>query len=101
SGELSVSTMPDSTGIDKQSRLDARTRSRLMVYAGSVLAILTALIMSLFLRQVIEPTPFLFFWPAVTLCAWYGGLGPGLLATALTVLVINYFFQYPLNTLEI
>jgi hypothetical protein len=27
---------------------------------------------------------YLFFWPAVVFAAWYGGLGPGLLATALS-----------------
>jgi PAS domain S-box-containing protein len=92
---------PKSAGMNTRSRLDSRSRPRLLVYLGSVLAILAALLVSLILREVIEPTPFLIFWPAVTLCAWYGGLGPGLLATSLTVVLINYFFQYPLHTLEI
>jgi len=32
---------------------------------------------------------------AVILSAWYGGLGPGLLASVLSVLSINYFIQTP------
>ena len=28
--------------------------------------------------------PFLLLWPAVMFCAWYGGLGPGILATLLS-----------------
>src|SRR5579864_6808942 len=29
--------------------------------------------------------PFVFFYPAVAISAWYGGLGPGVLATLLSV----------------
>src|SRR5436190_22183675 len=72
-GENSMNQVPASRPRGKRTRLDSGARSRLAVYFGSVLAILIALIISLFLRQVIEPTPFLVFWPAVTFCAWYGG----------------------------
>ncbi len=40
-------------------------------------------------RQAINPVvghdrlPFIFFFPAVVIASWYGGLGPGLLATVL------------------
>jgi K+-sensing histidine kinase KdpD len=35
------------------------------------------------------------FYAAVTVSAWYGGMKPGLLATILSTLVINYFFVAP------
>ena len=36
------------------------------------------------------PTPsFLFFVPAVAVSAWYGGVGPSVLATALSLLLID------------
>lgn len=35
------------------------------------------------------------FYAAVTVSAWYGGIGPGLFASALSVLAISYFFLPP------
>lgn len=43
--------------------------------------------------------PFLFFVPAAMVAAWYGGLGPGLLATAAGLLLGDYFFLYMHKTL--
>jgi PAS domain S-box-containing protein len=40
-------------------------------------------------------TPFVLILPAITAVAWYGGLGPGLLATALGTLEASYFFFEP------
>ena len=36
--------------------------------------------------------PFIFFVPAAMIAAWFGGLGPGLLATAAGLLLGDYFF---------
>ena len=36
--------------------------------------------------------PFSFFFVAVMVAAWYGGLGPGLLAAAAGLLLGDYFF---------
>lgn len=36
--------------------------------------------------------PFAFFLPATIIAAWYGGLGPGLLATLAGLLLGDYFF---------
>lgn len=38
---------------------------------------------------------FLFFIPGVLLTAWLGGLGPGLLTTAMAVFACDYFFLTP------
>ena len=43
-------------------------------------------------------TPFRLFLVAVVVSAWYGGLGPGLLATALVLPVADYYFLVPLNS---
>jgi PAS domain S-box-containing protein len=40
-------------------------------------------------------TPFVLILPAIMVVAWYGGLGPGLLATALGALEASYFFFEP------
>jgi PAS domain S-box-containing protein len=39
--------------------------------------------------------PFILFFPVVTLSAWYGGLGPGLLATALSALAATSLYAEP------
>jgi signal transduction histidine kinase len=39
--------------------------------------------------------PFLLLWPAVMVCAWFGGFGPGLLATALSAAVAACLFFEP------
>src|SRR5262245_54333538 len=45
--------------------------------------------------------PFLLFWPTVVFAAWYGGLGPGLLATALSSLAAAYFLLEPRHSLAV
>jgi signal transduction histidine kinase len=40
-------------------------------------------------------TPFLLFFPAVITAAWYGGLGPALVATALSAVSALYFILPP------
>jgi PAS domain S-box-containing protein len=39
--------------------------------------------------------PYLQFYPAIMVAAWWGGLGPGVLTTALSALVAMYFFLQP------
>jgi K+-sensing histidine kinase KdpD len=39
--------------------------------------------------------PYLHFFPAILIAAWHGGLGPGILATALSALAAMYFFLPP------
>lgn len=39
--------------------------------------------------------PFSFFLPAAMVAAWYGGLGPGLLAAGMGLLLGDYFFLPP------
>lgn len=43
----------------------------------------------------IKSSPFLIFTPVVMLGAWYGGLGPGLVATAAGAMACNYFLLKP------
>src|SRR5690349_4658130 len=62
---------------------------------GSVFALaLTAgaLLLSLLLRPVIEPSYFLLFVVAVWLSAWYHGRTSGLVATAASAIALLYFF---------
>src|SRR6478735_5633062 len=52
------------------------------------------------LREALTPLwgdqlPFLTLFPAVFLSAWYGGLGPGLVTTALCALIATYLWLAP------
>jgi PAS domain S-box-containing protein len=79
------------------------SRAAFLTYGIAVLSVL----MSLGLMQLLDPwlamtqAPFLLFFGAVVISAWYGGLKPGLVATLLAGLLSNYFFQYPPNQLAL
>src|SRR5687768_13478892 len=70
-------------------------------YIVAIGAAVVALVLSLLLRPIIEPTPFLLFFAAVALSAWYGGLLPGCLTAALAVVATNYFLIPPYNAFSL
>ncbi len=54
------------------------------------------------LRNVLVPaTPFTLYYPAIMLSAWYGGLGPGLFATALSLIAAERIFVPPYGSLRL
>ncbi|MEH2127267.1 PAS domain S-box protein [Nostoc sp.] len=71
--------------------------SQLLRYSIVVLIVALALVLMLMLDPWLNMsgTPFLLFFSAVMLSAWYGGLKSGLLATSLSALLSNYFFLSP------
>ena len=76
-------------------------RTRRVRYGAAVLFVLLALLAMLLLNPWIpmQQSPFLVFFAAVMASAWYGGMGAGLLATALTALAADYFFMPPAYSL--
>jgi signal transduction histidine kinase len=58
-------------------------------YGVALLSVASALTLTRLLWPLLDPPVFSLFFAAVMISAWYGGLGPGLLATALAVLVID------------
>ena len=78
-------------------------RSSLPVrYGIAVVVVALALGLKLLIDPlIVQETPFLLVFAAVMVSAWYGGLGPGLLATALAALITDYFFLYPVNAFSI
>ncbi|WP_414575450.1 PAS domain S-box protein [Anabaena sp. CCY 9402-a] len=71
--------------------------SSLSRFSIAVLTVVLALALMLILDPWIEmsSTPFILFFSAVILSAWYGGGNPGLLAIGLSALLSNYFFLHP------
>jgi len=70
-------------------------------YAAAAAIVGLALLVDFVLDPLIEvETPFLLFCSAIFLSAWFGGLRPGLVATALAAVVANYFFIAPHHKFE-
>jgi len=72
------------------------TRPRSVLFRYGLVPVAVSL--ALLVRYVLlgGEMPFLLLWPAVMLCAWFGGLGPGLLATVLSALLTAcLFFERP------
>src|SRR5215510_1598398 len=82
--------------------MSTANRSQVSRYTFTILAVTLAT----FLRFALTPflnleLPFILYFPTVVLCAWFGGLGPGLLSTALGGLASLYFFFPPQFSLAI
>lgn len=71
-------------------------------YGFPVLLIALEVLIRIPLARVLgNAAPFILFFPIVTASAWYGGLAPGLLATALSTLTADYLYIPPLYSLEV
>jgi PAS domain S-box-containing protein len=71
-------------------------RARLVAYSVAVLALAVSLLVRRLLAPVLgDAVPTMFFFPAIMLAAYYGGLGPGLLTTLLGALIAHYVYIEP------
>jgi PAS domain S-box-containing protein len=68
-------------------------------YGVTVVSVAAALISSRLLDLYLVAAPVSLFLCAVMFSAWFGGLRPGLLATALSVLAFKYYFTAPVYSL--
>ena len=64
-------------------------------YALASFATLIGFGATISLKRVLPTADTLFFLPAVALSVWYGGRGPGVLATALSALLLGYAVEAP------
>jgi len=69
--------------------------SAIFRYGLAVLSVAAALFIRELLRTYFEPTPNSFFFCAIALSSWLGGFGPGLVASLLSVALIDYHFAAP------
>ncbi|WP_426756398.1 ATP-binding protein [Myxococcus sp. Y35] len=70
--------------------------SRTGRYGVALLSFLAACAVQAGLASFIPTTPYLFFFGAVMVSGWWGGWGPALVTTALSVLVVDLYFIEPL-----
>src|SRR5450432_2313283 len=66
--------------------------SRPARYGFAVLAVLVGLAISLLFEPTLAQSRFVVFCGSVALAAWFGGWGPGILASILSIVGANYFF---------
>ena len=64
-------------------------------YGAAVTAVFLALLLTQACPPVRSESPTALFFAAVMISSWYAGLGPGLLATALSVGLIDYLIMPP------
>jgi PAS domain S-box-containing protein len=70
-------------------------------FMAAVALVAMAFIITVQLKSHFGQIPNSLFFCAVILAAWYGGLGPGLLAGALSVATIEYFLRPPAIAFEL
>jgi signal transduction histidine kinase len=70
-------------------------------YGVAILTSLCALLITFLLWPAVDPAGAPLLFAAVMVSAWYGGLGPGLLATAISIFAKAYFFLPPHFSLAI
>jgi PAS domain S-box-containing protein len=73
---------------------------RIGSYAMAGLLVLAAIIIAELMSRLLhaEPSALLMLLCAVILVAWFGGLGPALLAVTLALLALHYYLLPPINT---
>src|SRR5262245_26183964 len=76
-------------------------RSPLLAYGFAVAATGIAFGLTWVLWSTLHDDPLLLFFGAVVITAWYGGLGPSLVTTVLSVLLTDYYFVEPLYSLDL
>jgi len=67
-------------------------------YGLAIITVTAALVITRSLEQYTDITPL--FYAAIVVSAWFGGMGPGLLAVVLAAVALDYFFIPPLYTLR-
>src|SRR5690242_11073328 len=78
-----------------------RLASPLFRYAMAIALPGLALLASALLERLIAPVLFIFFWPAVLVTAALGGWQPGLLASLISVVAVDFFFMEPRHSLNL
>lgn len=77
--------------------MTSKVHRLLLPYGVAITSTGIALLLTLLLEPLMVRTIGAFFYIAVIISTWYGGLHPGLISTVLSLLAINYYFILPLR----
>jgi signal transduction histidine kinase/PAS domain-containing protein len=75
--------------------------SPLIRYGAAVVLPLASLALTMALTPYLQSVIFIFFWPAVVGAAIIGGLGPAFIASALSILLADYFLVGPAHQFDL
>ncbi|MEH2445809.1 MAG: PAS domain S-box protein [Nostoc sp.] len=75
-------------------------RSWLLNYSVMILAVIAALLLTRLLVPVFDPSVFTLFYAAVAISAWYGGMGLGVMAIAVSITTVVYFLIEPVYSFD-
>jgi signal transduction histidine kinase len=64
-------------------------------YAAPIVAVAVTILITQWLREFFQGTPPALLFCAIIFSGWFGGLGPGLLASALSIVAIELYFRQP------
>src|SRR5262245_42590507 len=78
-----------------------RERGIAVRYAVAIGATLLALAIAFPIASYLQRVIFVLFWPAVIGAAWFGGVGPAVFASVLSVLLADYFLIGPPGQLSV
>jgi len=74
---------------------------RILYYAAAILLVAVATLFAQLLWPLVDRAASALFLAAIMIAAFYGGFGPGLFATLLSVLAMDYFFIPPFYKIEL
>jgi K+-sensing histidine kinase KdpD len=70
-------------------------------YAAAVISVSAALIVTFWFGSAMKYTPTPFFFCAIMVSSWFGGFWPGILASLLSTLALDYYFIPPIESFVI
>src|SRR5437773_11748891 len=93
---MSKARQPESAELSPLWGSRPRLRSTLLRYGVVAICIAVAFAVRYSLTPlIIDYDPFMFFAPAALIAAWFGGVGPGIVAWLLGIVVGDFFFTGP------
>ena len=99
-----IANMPNDEPITSAHAVVLRERPRWGIvarYLFPVAVTAAAFLLSMLFERYISRAVFVFFWPAVLATAIFAGLGPAIVASVLSVAVVDYWFIPPRGALNV
>lgn len=70
-------------------------RNPVIRYGAALLSVFVTIVLSIWLRDFFQGTPPALLFCAIIFSGWFGGFGPGLLASVLSIAAIEAYFRQP------